>query len=48
VLVNVADIGLSLNREAPEITKFFGCELGSQTTFADDRFDLFGARVIAF
>lgn len=37
VLVNVADIGLSLNREAPEITKFFGCELGSQTTFAEDR-----------
>ena len=33
LLVNVNDIGLSLNREAPEITKFFGCELGSQTTF---------------
>jgi len=43
VLVNVADIGLSLNREAPEITKFFGCELGSQTTFAGDRAIVNGA-----
>lgn len=34
VLVNVIDIGQALNREAPEITKFFGCELGSQTTFS--------------
>lgn len=34
VLVNVNDVSLSLNREAPEITKFFGCELGSQTTFS--------------
>ena len=36
VLVNVIDIGQALNREAPEITKFFGCELGSQTTFSAD------------
>mmetsp|Transcript_33414 Transcript_33414/g.56091 ORF Transcript_33414/g.56091 Transcript_33414/m.56091 type:complete len:452 (+) Transcript_33414:397-1752(+) len=36
VLVNVVDVGASLNREAPEITKFFGCELGSQTTYAAD------------
>lgn len=36
VLVNVTDVAASLNREAPEITKFFGCELGSQTTYAAD------------
>ena len=36
VLVNVTDLALSLNREAPEITKFFGCEIGSQTTFSAD------------
>lgn len=34
--MNVTDIGLALNREAPEITKFFGCELGSQTTYSAD------------
>ena len=34
VLVNVTDLGTSLNREAPEITKFFGCEIGSQTSFS--------------
>jgi translation initiation factor 5 len=33
VLVNVVDLGASLNREPPEITKFFGCELGSQTKY---------------
>ena len=36
VLVNVIDLGLALNREAPEITKFFGCEVGAQTTYAAD------------
>eukprot|EP00598_Pedospumella_elongata_P005487 CAMPEP_0184966878 /NCGR_PEP_ID=MMETSP1098-20130426/409_1 /TAXON_ID=89044 /ORGANISM="Spumella elongata, Strain CCAP 955/1" /LENGTH=433 /DNA_ID=CAMNT_0027488233 /DNA_START=240 /DNA_END=1541 /DNA_ORIENTATION=- len=36
VLMNVTDVAASLNREAPEITKFFGCELGSQTTYAAD------------
>lgn len=36
VLVNVADIGDALKREAPEITKFFGCELGAQTSFVTD------------
>jgi len=36
VLVNVTDIAQSLNRESQEITKFFGCELGSQTTYAVD------------
>lgn len=34
VLVNVIDLGTALNREAPEITKFFGCEIGSQTTYS--------------
>ena len=43
VLVNVVDLGQSLNREAPEITKFFGCELGSQTTFSADRAVVNGA-----
>lgn len=36
VLINITDVAASLNREAPEITKFFGCELGSQTTYAAD------------
>jgi translation initiation factor 5 len=36
VLLNVTDVAASLNRDAPEITKFFGCELGSQTTYAMD------------
>jgi translation initiation factor 5 len=29
VLTNVKDVADSLKREAPEVTKFFGCELGS-------------------
>ena len=33
LLCNVKDVGLALNREAPEITKFFGTELGAQTTY---------------
>ena len=36
VLTNIIEISQSLNREAPEITKFFGCEIGSQTTYAAD------------
>jgi translation initiation factor 5 len=45
VLVNVADLATSLNRDASEITKFFGCELGAQTTMSvdDDRFVVNGA-----
>ena len=35
VLLNVDDLGLALKRDASEITKFFGCELGAQTTFTD-------------
>ena len=34
VLTNIIEVSLSLNRDAPEITKFFGCEIGSQTTYA--------------
>jgi translation initiation factor 5 len=34
LLVNVNDVGLSLNREPAEVTKFFGCELGAQTIFS--------------
>lgn len=45
VLVNVSDIGTSLNRDASEITKFFGCELGAQTTMSveEDRFIVNGS-----
>jgi len=34
VLTNIFEVALSLNREAPEITKYFGCEMGSQTSFS--------------
>ena len=37
LIVNVTDIGLSLNREPPEICKFFGTELGSLTNFSQDK-----------
>lgn len=36
VLVNVVDLATSLNREPSEITKFFGFELGAQTTFSPE------------
>lgn len=36
VLMNVKDVADALKREAPEVTKFFGCELGAQTTYAAD------------
>lgn len=36
VLTNVFDISLSLNRDPAEVTKFFGCELGAQTSFGTD------------
>ena len=36
VLVNVTDIGASLNRDPPEICKFFGTELGSLTNYSAD------------
>lgn len=43
VLLNVNDLGIALKRDPAEITKFFGCELGSQTTFANDRAIVNGA-----
>ena len=36
LLINVKDVSLALNREAPEITKFFGTELGAQTTYDEE------------
>ena len=36
VLTNVFEVGLSLNRDPSEITKFFGCEMGTQSTFSAD------------
>jgi translation initiation factor 5 len=36
VIVNVSDIATSLNRDPNEITKFFGFELGAQTTMNTD------------
>lgn len=36
VLVNVVEVAQALNREAPEVTKFFGCELGAQTIYSED------------
>jgi translation initiation factor 5 len=33
---NISDVGLSLHREPGEVNKFFGCELGAQTTYNED------------
>lgn len=33
VIMNCVDIAYSLHRSAPEITKFFGCELGAQSKY---------------
>lgn len=33
VIVNVSDVAISLHRDAGEVNKFFGCELGAQTTY---------------
>ena len=30
---NITDVGLSLHRSPAEVNKFFGCELGAQTTY---------------
>ena len=45
VIVNVSEIATALNRDACEITKFFGCEFGEQTTMslAGDRYVVSGA-----
>lgn len=36
VVPNISDLALSLKRDAGEVNKFFGCELGSQTTYNAD------------
>ena len=33
---NISDVGLSLHRAPGEVNKFFGCELGAQTTYSAD------------
>ena len=45
LLVNVVEVGQSLNRDHAEITKFFGCELGAQTSFAADRYIVNGSHL---
>lgn len=34
VIPNITDVGLSLHRNPGEVNKFFGCELGAQTTYS--------------
>lgn len=36
VIANISDVALSLHRSPGEVNKFFGCELGAQTTYAAD------------
>jgi translation initiation factor 5 len=36
VIPNIIEVGLSLHRSPMEVNKFFGCELGAQTTYAAD------------
>lgn len=33
VIPNIAEVGLSLHRDPGEVNKFFGCEMGAQTTY---------------
>ncbi len=33
VIVNISDLAIALKREAGEVNKFFGCEIGAQTTY---------------
>lgn len=33
---NISDVALSLHRSPGEVNKFFGCELGAQTTYNED------------
>mmetsp|Transcript_13740 Transcript_13740/g.21664 ORF Transcript_13740/g.21664 Transcript_13740/m.21664 type:complete len:406 (-) Transcript_13740:28-1245(-) len=33
---NISDVGLSLHRPPGEVNKFFGCELGAQTTYNEE------------
>merc|ERR1712228_808595 len=34
VIPNITDVALSLHRSPGEVNKFFGCELGAQTTYS--------------
>lgn len=45
VIVNISDLALSLHREPSEVNKFFGCEMGAQTSYneQDDRAVVNGA-----
>jgi len=47
VIFNITELALSLHREPTEVNKFFGCELGAQTTYneADDRAVVNGAHM---
>lgn len=36
VISNISDLGLSLHRSPPEVNKFFGCELGAQTSYSEE------------
>lgn len=36
VIVNIGDLALSLHRDASEVNKFFGCEMGAQTTYNEE------------
>ena len=33
---NISDVAMSLHRSPGEVNKFFGCELGAQTTYNED------------
>ncbi len=45
VIVNISDLAFSLHREPGEVNKFFGCEIGAQTTYneKDDKAIVNGA-----
>jgi len=36
VVPNITDVGLSLHRSPAEVNKFFGCELGAQTSYSPE------------
>ncbi|KAK1743785.1 eukaryotic translation initiation factor 5 [Skeletonema marinoi] len=36
VIVNISELALSLHRDPGEVNKFFGTELGAQTTYSDE------------
>jgi Domain found in IF2B/IF5 len=36
VIPNISEVALSLHRNPGEVNKFFGCELGAQTTYNED------------